>query len=162
MKQVIQLDTAGYFVGFTTADESPLEPGVFLLPAGAIDVQQPTVVPEGKRMKWAGEWIAEDIPQQPGAEPPPPVDPIAQAKLDRAQAVAAIIVTTASGKQFDGNEEAQTRMARAIAALTAEETTLWVLADNTVAPAVTREELREALRLAGAAQTAIWASPYQP
>lgn len=62
MKQVIQLDTDGYFVGLTTADESPLEEGVFLLPAGAIDTSAPAIV-EGKRAKWNGTWVFEDIPQ---------------------------------------------------------------------------------------------------
>lgn len=85
-----------------------------------------------------------------------------KARASRQQAVANIIVTTVSGKSFDGNEEAQGRMSRAINALDPLETTLWILADNVVDPNVTREELREALRLAGAAQTAIWASPYQP
>ena len=71
MKQVVQLDANGYFVGLTVADESPLEPGVFLFPAGAIDVPPPEV-PEGKRVKWAGEWVAEDIPQpEPELEPEP-------------------------------------------------------------------------------------------
>lgn len=69
MKQVIQLDYDGYFSGFTTADESPLEAGVFLLPAGAIDTTAPTV-PEGKRAKWNNEWVFEDIPQ-PEPEPQP-------------------------------------------------------------------------------------------
>lgn len=67
-KIVSQLDAQGYFVGTTTADESPLEPGVFLLPAGTVDVQAP-VVTEGKRMKWAGEWVAEDIPPPQSADP---------------------------------------------------------------------------------------------
>lgn len=71
MKQVIQLDYDGYFSGFTTADESPLEAGVFLLPAGAIDTTAPTV-PEGKRAKWNNEWVFEDIPQpEPEPEPQP-------------------------------------------------------------------------------------------
>ena len=61
-KQVSQLDADGYFVGVTVADESPLEPGVFLLPAGAIDAAAP-VVPEGQRAKWDGAWVFEDIPQ---------------------------------------------------------------------------------------------------
>jgi hypothetical protein len=39
------------------------------------------------------------------------------------------------------------------------ETVQWVLADNTIAQ-VTKEQLRQALRLAGEAQTAIWANPY--
>jgi hypothetical protein len=68
-KQVIQLDVDGYFVGFTTADESPLEPGVFLFPARSVDVPTPTV-PEGKRAKWNGAWVLEDIPQ-PDPEPEP-------------------------------------------------------------------------------------------
>jgi hypothetical protein len=69
MKQVIQLDADGYFVGFTTADESPLEPGVFLMPAGAIDAPVPSI-PEGQRAKWNGAWVFEDIPQ-PEPEPEP-------------------------------------------------------------------------------------------
>jgi len=72
MKQVIQLDADGYFVGLTTADESPLEPGVFLIPAGAIDAPTPNV-PEGQRAKWNGQWVFEDIPQpEPEPEPPEP------------------------------------------------------------------------------------------
>lgn len=62
MKQVIQLDADGYFVGLTMADESPLEAGVFLLPALAIDADEPTV-PVGKRAKWNGSWAYEDAPQ---------------------------------------------------------------------------------------------------
>lgn len=58
MKQVIQLDKEGYFVGFTIADESPLEPGVYLLPADAIDADAP-VVPENTRAKWNGCWTIE-------------------------------------------------------------------------------------------------------
>jgi hypothetical protein len=77
------------------------------------------------------------------------------AKVVRSEAVEAIIVTTASGKAFDGDEVSQGRMARAIAASDVGDATVWVLADN--APAmVTHEELKEALRLAGDAQTALW------
>lgn len=70
-KQVSQLDAGGYFVCPTFADESPLEPGVFLLPGGTIDAPAPSV-PEGMRAKWIGEWVFEDIPQpEPGPEPEP-------------------------------------------------------------------------------------------
>ena len=74
MKQVSQLDQDGYFVGVTTADPSPLEPGVFLIPGGAIDAPAPTV-PEGQRAKWEGQWVFEDIPQpEPEPEPEPPTE----------------------------------------------------------------------------------------
>jgi hypothetical protein len=72
MKQVIQLNSDGYFVGFTTADESPIEPGVFLIPAGAVDAPTPSI-PEGQRAKWNGSWVFEDIPQP---EPEPEEKPV--------------------------------------------------------------------------------------
>ena len=60
---------------------------------------------------------------------------------------------------FDGDEKSQDRMARSIIALDLGEKVQWVLADNTIAQ-VTRAQLREALRKAGTAQTAIWSDPY--
>jgi predicted HAD superfamily phosphohydrolase YqeG len=78
-------------------------------------------------------------------------------KQERAQAVAAIVVEV-DGLLFDGDETSQTRMARAAVAMTDEETIQWVLADNTVTQC-TKAELIEALRLAGAAQTAVWVMP---
>lgn len=59
---------------------------------------------------------------------------LAIAKRERAAKVAAITVEV-DGMIFDGDEQAQSRMARAItAAETAGlESTVWVLADNTVA-----------------------------
>lgn len=90
---------------------------------------------------------------------------LAQAKADRAEAVARITVTV-DGLTFDGDEASQTRMGRTIAAavalgadLAAEKRT-WVLADNSIAE-VTVAQLAEALRLAGDAQTALWTVPYQ-
>lgn len=79
-------------------------------------------------------------------------------KDQRAEAVASIKVTTAAGNTFDGDETSQTRMARAITALSfapAGTTTNWVLADNTAAQ-VTVDELAEALMLAGAEQSRLW------
>ncbi|WP_396189705.1 hypothetical protein [Flavobacterium sp.] len=83
MKQVIQLDTAGYFVGFATADQSPLEPGVFLLPANCIDVAAPAI-PEGKMAKWNGAWVFEDI-DQPVVEDEPEAVPLTYAQLRAAE-----------------------------------------------------------------------------
>ena len=86
------------------------------------------------------------------------IERIANAKEKRASDVASIIVEV-DGMKFDGDETSQDRMARSIVALNENETVQWVLADNTIAQ-VTKEQLRQALRLAGEAQTAIWANPY--
>jgi len=72
-KLISQLDAAGFFVGATEADTSPLEPGVFLIPAGAVDAPPPKVQ-EGKRARYEnGAFVFEDLPT-----PPPPT--VAQAK----------------------------------------------------------------------------------
>lgn len=60
-KIVSQLDKNGYYVGQVVADESPLEPGVYLIPAGAVD-STPPEIPEGHVAKWDGTWSVEQIP----------------------------------------------------------------------------------------------------
>jgi biopolymer transport protein ExbD len=89
---------------------------------------------------------------------------LAQAKAERAEAVAAITVEV-DGMTFDGDETAQERMARTVTAATAtgasmDDTTVWVLHDNTVATPTIRQ-LATALRMAGEAQTALWTKPYE-
>ncbi len=81
-----------------------------------------------------------------------------KAKAARTTAVENIIVTTTTtGKTFDGDETAQTRMARAIIWMqaTGAASIVWVLADNTETQA-TLAELTEALCLAGQAQADLW------
>lgn len=78
-------------------------------------------------------------------------------KQERAKAVAAIVVEV-DGLLFDGDEVSQGRMARAALVMNDEETTLWVQANNEPAQ-VTKAQLIEAIRLAGAAQTAVWVMP---
>lgn len=87
-----------------------------------------------------------------------------QAKAARQAAVDAIKVTTSSGKVFDGDEQSQNRMTRAVIGLqaaaqvlgsNAPSTISWTLADNTVAE-VTAAELGEALVLAGQEQSRLW------
>jgi hypothetical protein len=70
-------------------------------------------------------------------------------------------VTTTAGREFDGDETSQNRMARAILGLSAAApgtTITWTLADNTPAT-VGVAELTEALMLAGATQAAMWGLP---
>lgn len=89
---------------------------------------------------------------------------LSKAKSERSAAVASITVKV-DGLVFDGDETAQERMARTIIAATAtgasmDETTTWVLHDNTVAQ-VTIRQLATALRLAGEEQTRLWIIPYE-
>lgn len=67
--------TTGVFLGVDFAQESPLEPGVFLLPAGATFVEPPQVA-EGKQAIWGGEsWSVQEIPLPPEPEIPEPPQP---------------------------------------------------------------------------------------
>lgn len=76
-------------------------------------------------------------------------------KLRRQSAVNEIVVVV-DGMVFDGDEDSQSRMARAVAAADSlQETTEWTLADNTVVT-VTVQQLKTACRLAGEEQTRIW------
>lgn len=96
---------------------------------------------------------------------PTPEELLEQAKVERAEAVSKIIVEV-DGMKFDGDETAQTRMGRTIAAAVAlgvdinTYTQTWVLADNTVATP-TIKQLAQALKLAGEEQTKLWTVPYE-
>lgn len=78
-------------------------------------------------------------------------------KTIKAANISNIIVTTTSGKMFDGDEKSQERMLRAIniASITGQATTQWKLADNSIVE-VTLDELKEALSLAGQEMSRIW------
>ena len=91
-----------------------------------------------------------------------PAQTLARKKKERQATVDAITVTVSTGKIFDGNEEAQSRMARAIQAaqIASISTTTWVLSNN-VPTTVTLAELQEALVLSMQAMGAVWAVPYQ-
>ena len=59
-KLICQLDDFGYFLHQSTAEESPLEPGVFLIPRNALDIPPPEYI-EGKRARYVnGQWVYED------------------------------------------------------------------------------------------------------
>lgn len=76
-------------------------------------------------------------------------------KREREDRVRAIVVEV-DGLRFDGDEDSQNRMARAVAgADLMTETTEWTLADNTIAM-VSVQTLKIACRLAGEEQTRIW------
>lgn len=62
-KQVPQLDAAGFYVGDSIAYESPLEPGAFLIPGGAVDCEPPAVREGFRYRREADAWTEEPIPQ---------------------------------------------------------------------------------------------------
>lgn len=64
-KPAYQLDRAGLLIGETVADESPLEPGVFHIPAGCTLVALPAKIPDGKWPRFNGKkWdlVAKPVP----------------------------------------------------------------------------------------------------
>lgn len=79
-KTISQLDDAGHFVGAAVADESPLEPGVWLIPAGAIDAPPPEI-PDGSLARWDGDgFVIEAIPAPEVVSPSAPSSAELQAK----------------------------------------------------------------------------------
>lgn len=127
-------------------EERGVEPVVLKRPA---DIPEPAVPvpPDPVPNTPDPEFTAEELAAQAAA----------QAKIDRANDVANIKVTTSFGNTFDGDEVAQGRMARGILAMQQTQVTsvMWKLADNTFADA-SLAELQEALALAGQAQINIW------
>ena len=68
MKIIYHYNQYGYYCGQDLADESPLEPGVFLIPAMATD-KEPPITKENQLVRFvSGQWVIEDIPE---AEPEP-------------------------------------------------------------------------------------------
>ncbi|MDR2308856.1 MAG: hypothetical protein LBE53_16890 [Paucimonas sp.] len=62
-KTVYQTSPVGLFTGITEADESPLEPGVFLVPGGCVETPPP-LIPENKAAHWNGQaWSLVDYYQ---------------------------------------------------------------------------------------------------
>lgn len=63
-KSVYQINYSGLFVGETLADESPLEPGIFHIPAGCVELAPPEEWPEDKWPRWNGfKWELIQKPQ---------------------------------------------------------------------------------------------------
>ncbi len=54
-KVVYQTDPLGLYIGPLNADESPLEPGVFLIPGGCVETPPPTDIPAFKAACWNGK-----------------------------------------------------------------------------------------------------------
>jgi len=79
-KTIYHYDPAtGYFTGADMARESPMEPGVFLVPANATMDAPPPFAENQRPVFRNGGWIAEDIPLPPPVHEPT-LDEITSAK----------------------------------------------------------------------------------
>jgi hypothetical protein len=71
-----QFDRAGLYQGETLADESPLEPGVWLLPARCTLKAPPAEIPDDRWPRWNG--VAWDLVNRPRPSAPAEDDPVAK------------------------------------------------------------------------------------
>ena len=95
-KTVYQYDLAGVYVGTTDADESPLEPGIWLIPARCTEVEPP-VPPADKWPRWNGDsW---QLVTRRNQAAPEVADPIAKLRdfLTANPDVAALLQSTDGG-----------------------------------------------------------------
>lgn len=83
-----QTNRDGYFVGLVEADESPLQPGVFVLPGGAVATEPPSFGP-GSAARWIdGAWQIVAVPDAlPATDPPAPPTPAELLEAWRARTV---------------------------------------------------------------------------
>ncbi|KTT31186.1 phage tail protein [Pseudomonas oryzihabitans] len=70
-KIVYQIDQAGFYQGQTSADESPLEPGVYHLPARCVETPPPASWEDSQWPRWDGTaWRLVNRPKTLDAEDP--------------------------------------------------------------------------------------------
>lgn len=62
-KTVYSYNEDGYYIGETIAYESPLEPGVFLIPAQATEVEPPAATIGCWPRYLDGQWVLVEIPR---------------------------------------------------------------------------------------------------
>lgn len=95
-KTVYQYDLAGLYVEPTEADESPLEPGVFLIPARCVEAKPPVVAGD-QWPRWNGAaWQIITLKRPEAAEV---ADPVAKLRefLNSNPDVAALLQSTDGG-----------------------------------------------------------------
>jgi hypothetical protein len=100
MKTYSYAPDTGIFHAEGLADESPLEPGVFLIPAHATTIKPPKATLPKVAVFKDGEWVIEELPPPPPEpEPEPPAPP---APLTPAEKLAKSGLTVAELKELLG------------------------------------------------------------
>ena len=100
MKTYNYIADTGIFYSEVVADESPLEPGVFLIPAHATTVAPPQVTNPEIAVFKDGEWSVEVLPPPPEPEPEPQPEPEPLVELTPAEKLAASGLTVAELKEL--------------------------------------------------------------
>lgn len=96
-KIVYQIDRAGVYQGETQADASPLEPGVWIMPALTVETPPPTEYSSDKWPRWNGStWELTSKPRQ--SAPAADADPISKLQqfLAMNPDVAAMLATSST------------------------------------------------------------------
>jgi hypothetical protein len=88
---VYQKNPDGLYLGPVEADQSPLEPGVWLIPGGCVEVAPPEI-PEGMLAVWqSDQWSLLPVPSDDeGPDEPPPPDPVVPAYVRKLALVRAL------------------------------------------------------------------------
>ena len=104
---IYHYNSEGRFTGSTEANESPLEPGIFLIPANATSIEPPTF-DSGFMAVFGGEaWNIIDITLEvPPIEQTPPEQPKTQAELLQIQNDALKVLVVTLQKQVNTNQSA--------------------------------------------------------
>jgi len=103
MKTYNYIADTGIFYSEGVADESPLEPGVFLIPAHATTVAPPEVTEPEVAVFKDGEWSVEVLPPPPPEpEPEPQPEPEPLVELTPAEKLAASGLTVDELKELLG------------------------------------------------------------
>lgn len=133
-KIVSQLNTDGVFVCLVVADESPLEPDVFLIPGDAVDAEPPSI-PDGHFAKWNGSNF--DILPIPEPEPEPEPEPLTPEQIiaQYTEAVQQHLDTFARTRNYDGILSAATYATSSVPKFKAEGQYAVEARDNTWATA---------------------------
>lgn len=115
-KTVYRYDENNCYIGTDRAFESPLEKGVFHIPANCTEIEPPEEK-EGFKIKWNGEvWEYEEIPKEPEPEQPT-LDELKAKKLAEVDAWTAAKITggftsECSGElvRYDSDKDTQLTM----------------------------------------------------
>jgi hypothetical protein len=95
----------GLYLGQGVADPSPLEPGVWLIPAHATSTEPPAVE-DGEQTVWLDDaWTVQPIPEPPAEpEPAPPVQPEPEPERTPAEKLALLGLSVEELKELLGIE----------------------------------------------------------